>query len=251
MSDAERTKPNGAGRVPSGWWTRRCLRAEPWPLLIADLLLSIAYCSWYTAPQVAMVALNYYEDFCYGVVVFGAIAAARGAQLYFARRRATGLGLSLHEVMSRRRFWPWFGAVVALTVVVLRQELPLSAGFFVSQQGLDAIADEALADPAGAHRLAGRRAGCYRVAGVEVIGETVVLYLDRPEGQFGFARVPGAQTDRVFNVPRVPDLPDHHPAFPPFEADRGNGFTDPVGRRIAGDWFVVYSSYWHAKVGWS
>jgi hypothetical protein len=233
-----------AGGHLAGWW----VRAEPWPLLLAAVLLMLGYCWWYSIPWVAMTAANYYSDFCYGVVLFGAIAGARLLQVFVAREYAAELGLSFRDVRSRRRFWLWFEAVVALTFLAVRHEVPLSAGFAVSRRGFDALADEALADPASAHRLAGRWAGIYRVAGVEVIDRTVVFYVGTTDGPYGFARVPGARSDSVYNLPYQPEDRENHRAFP---SDGRRAFFDPVGRRITGDWFVVYSSYWHSKVGWS
>ena len=233
--------------LPCGWWGRRWLRAEPWPLLLVALALLLAYCCWYADPAVAKIALSYYDGFCCGFVLFGAITAGRGAQLLLARRRAEQYGLSFDEVRSRHRFWPWLGAIVVVTFGAVREEVPLSAGFHLSRPWLDPLADEALADPANAHRLVGRWAGGYRVAGVEVIGETVVIYIDRPEGNYGFARVPGARSDHIYNLPHRPEGRENHRAFPP---DGRNG-RDPAGDRLAGDWFVVYSSYWRVKVGWS
>jgi hypothetical protein len=245
MTEAE-WESEDAAKLPAGWWTRRWMRAEPWPLLLVALLLLLAYCWWYSSPRVAMVALNYYGDFCYGFLLFGAVAAGRGVQMFVAPQCARRHGLSFQEVRSRHRFWPWLAAVVAITFGAVRQEVPMHACFVVSQPWFDALADEALADPGNAHRLTGRWAGGYRVAGVEVIGETVVIYLDRPEGNYGFARVPGAKSDHIYNMPHSPGGLGNHQAFPPYS---GRNFTDPVGDRIAGDWFVVYSSYWRVKVG--
>lgn len=236
----------GRGDLSAGWWTRRSVRAEPWPLLLVSTLLLLTYCWFYSVPQCAMVGHVYYGDFCCGFVLFGVIAFGRGVQLFLARWRARCYGVSFEEVRSRHRFWPWLGAIIAVTFVSVREEVPMHAGFIVSQPWFDALADEALADPANAHRLTGRWAGGYRVAGVEVIGETVVFFLDRPEGIYGFARVPGTRSDHIYNLPHTPDDPSNHRAFPP-----SSGLTDPVGDRIAGDWFVVYSGYWRVKVGWS
>ncbi len=235
----------GEPELPGRWWARRVLRAEPWPLLLVAVALLLAYCWWYASPAVAMVALNYYGDFCYGFVLFGIIAAAWGVQLFIARGRAKRYGLLFDDVRSRRRFWPWLGAIVAATIALVHEEVPLHAGFHVSRPWLDTLADEALTDPPNAHRLVGRWAGGYRVAGVEVIGETVVIYVDRPEGNYGFARVPGARTDHIVHMPDRPNDPTHHAAFPPY----GRNDADPVGQRLAGDWFVVYSAYWRVKVG--
>jgi hypothetical protein len=238
-----------ASAKATGWWGRRLLRAEPWPLLFVALALLLAYCWWYSYPTVAMVGLNYYGDFCYGFVLFSAIAASRGVQTFMARSCAAYRKLSFDEVRSRQRFWPWLAAIIAVTFVAVDYEVPMHAGFYLSRPQFDALADEALANPGNAHQIAGRWAGCHRVTGVEIIDETVIFYLDRPEGNYGFARVPGARSDHIFNLPDKPADRNNHREFPPYR--RENYYTDPVGQRIAGDWFVVYSSYWRVKVGWS
>jgi hypothetical protein len=81
---------------------------------------------------------------------------------------------------------------------------------------------------------------------VEVIGNTVVLYLGKDEGNYGFARVPKAASDVIFNMPGNEDNTHYHRDFP-----KHKGSRDPEGKRIMGDWFVMYSSYWRVKVGWS
>jgi hypothetical protein len=242
-ADAEPEDAN-TSEPPVGWWTRRWLRAEAWPLVLAAIVLMLAHFCWYTSPTVAMVALNYYGDFCYGVVLFGVLAAARGVQLLVARRCAARHGFESQAIHSGRRFWLWFAAIIGVTFVAVREEVPMHAGFHLSRPWLDANADEALANPANAHRLVGRWAGGYRIAGVEVIGETVVLYIDRSEGCYGFARVPGAKSNHIYNVPGGHDIPHNHREFPP-----NRGGADPVGERLSGDWFVVYSAYWRVKVG--
>lgn len=118
--------------------------------------------------------------------------------------------------------------------------------FIISRSGLDGIADQALADPANARSLAGHWAGLYRVDGVEIINHTVVIYIGKDGGNYGFARVPGAQVDDIFNMPGDEESPNFCQDFP-----ASAGRKDPNGRRIMGDWFMMYSSYWAVKVGWS
>jgi hypothetical protein len=229
---------------PVGWRTRSRLRAEPWPLLLAALILMLAFCWEYSTPTVSKVALNYYSDFFYGLVVFGLLAIGRRVQLAVAKSSAESHKIPFPQVLSRARFWPWLIVIVAATIVLVQLEAPMLAGFYVSYPWFDSLADEALADPANAQRLTGRWAGGHRIAGVEVIDRTVVFYLDRPEGNYGFARVPAARSDHILNRPQ--DSVHHHPAFP---TDSGRGRLDPVGDRIAGEWFVVYSHYWSVKTG--
>jgi hypothetical protein len=81
---------------------------------------------------------------------------------------------------------------------------------------------------------------------VEVLGNTVVLYLGRDKGSYGFARVPGAASDVICNRPGLEDDPAQHQDFPKQADPEG-----PQGQRIASDRFVMYSWYWLVKVGWS
>jgi hypothetical protein len=226
----------------AGWW----LRADPWPLLLLALALPLGYFWAYRSPTVAMVGLAYYHDFCLGSFLFGLLAAGRVVQLLVRGECELRLGVVSKALRSRRRFWPWLLGVAAGTSLMLDWQVPMYVSFRLSRPALDALADEALADPANAHRLAGRRAGLYRIAGAEVLGRTVVLYLDRDRGSYGFARVPGAASDLIYHGPGSEDSPEYHRDFP---AQRG--FPDPVGMRVGGDWFVMYSGYWLVKVGWS
>jgi hypothetical protein len=223
----------------AGWW----LRADPRPLLLLALLLSLAFCWVYRCPTVAMVGPAYHYDFWLGSFLFGLLAAGRCVQLLACNAYEARLGA---RSRSRRRFWPWLAVLAAGTYLLLWLQLPMQAGFLVSRPALDGLADEALADPAKAHLLAGRWAGLYRVAGVEVLGKTVVLYLGKDRGSYGFARVPGAAGDVVFNRPGLEGDPRNRRDFPRQANPEG-----PQGERMAGDWFVMYSWYWLVKVGWS
>jgi hypothetical protein len=200
----------------------------------------------YRSPTVAMVGLAYYYDFCLGSFLFGLLAAGRGVQLLVRNSYEARFGVQSGVCRSRRRFWPWLLVVAAGTFIMLESQTPMHVSFLLSRSALDHMADEALADPANAQRLAGRWAGLYRINGVEVIGNTVVLYLGKDQGSYGFARVPGAATDVIFNMPGLEDSTHYHRDFPKQE-----GFKDPAGMKIGGDWFVMYSSYWRVKVGWS
>jgi hypothetical protein len=81
---------------------------------------------------------------------------------------------------------------------------------------------------------------------VQVLNKTVVFYLGGDRGSFGFARVPGARSDEIWNMPGHADDEHQHGDFPEYE-----GGNDRVGRRIGGDWFLMYDSYSKVKVGWS
>jgi hypothetical protein len=232
---------------PIGWWTRWWLRADPLPLLLIALASMLA-CFWrYHSPVVAMVAYKYYEDFLFGLYLFCGIAAGRRIQLAVRNAYEARFGVPSSDYRSQRFFWPWLLALVAITFVTVRFEFPMYASFKLSRAALDSLADEALRAPENAHLLAGRRAGLYRIDRVEIIGNTVLLYVNTfKRTGFGFARVPSARDDVIFNHQGLEHLSHFCADFPP-ESNR----QDPEGERITGDWFVVYSGYWRTKFGWS
>jgi hypothetical protein len=205
----------------------------------------------YRTPNVAMVALAYVTDFCTGSFLFGLLAAGRCLQMTLRRDCENKLGVPPEARRARRGFWPAFLLIAAATYWMVRSEMPMRAAFSLSRPGLDQLADVALADPKNAHTLAGRWVGLYRVSGVEVIGRTVVLYIGEDRGDYGFTRVPRAASDVIFKARGQEDDEHYHADFP--ERGRSDPFDhmDPEGRRIAGDWFVMYSWYWSVKVGWS
>src|SRR5437016_5302817 len=90
--------------------------------------------------------------------------------------------------------WPAVAGVVLMIVCLssfaLWENLPMRIALLASTPDMDQLADTALADPANAGKLAGRWAGVYRIDGVQVIGKTVVLYVGKDRGDYGFARVP-------------------------------------------------------------
>jgi hypothetical protein len=193
-----------------------------------------------------MVGLAYHHDSWLGIFLFGLVAAGRGAQLLVRNIWESRYGIRSTEYRSRRWFILWLIMIAAGTDVMIELQLPMLLSFLVSRPALDRIANKALADPTNADALADQRAGLYRITGVEVIGNTVVLYVGKERGNYGFARVPGAASDVISNQPGFEGFSGYHRDFPKQE-----NFRDPEGRRIKGDWFVMYSSYWLTKVGWS
>lgn len=219
-----------------GWWKRWWLRADPRPLLLFAIVVMLWLFWEYRSPSVAMVGINYYRDFCLGAFLLVAFVFAQWTQLLVARYLD-------QSFWPRHRSWPWFLLIAAATYLAVWFEFPMQAAFFLSRPALDRIANEALVNPANRHLLVGQWAGLYRIEDVEVINGTVVLYTDRPEGTYGFARVPGAKSDKIYNGGHM-DSPNHHQDFPDWKYPR-----DREGQRITGDWFVVYSGYWLVKVG--
>lgn len=246
MSDVDYQKDIHEIERSIGRWASWWLRADRWPLVLLALLFMLSYFWVYRSPTVAMVALAYYDDFCLGSFLFGLLASGRGLQLLVRNYYESRLGVDSSACRTRRWFWPWLLLIAAGTCFMLWSRFPMHAAFLLSRPALNRIADEALADPANAHLLAGRWAGLYPISGVEVIGNTVVLYLGQDKGTYGFARVPRTKSDLIFNMPGDEDSPHYHKDFPKHHA-----LKDREGKRIMDDWFVMYSSYWRVKVGWS
>jgi hypothetical protein len=219
---------------------------DPRPLLLIPLVFALR-CFWiYRTPTVAMVGLEYYGDFCFGIFLFGLLVAARFIQIVATRSVAKRA-----EFMSRRPrhwFWPCLFLVGFGTRFMIQSEIPMKVAFRVSRPALDRMADAALADPKNASLLADRWAGLYQIRAIEVIGNTVVLYLDGYGGQYGFARVPGYMGDYIYNNGDAKD-PHQHKDFP--KGAYQKGFGGPSGVKIGSDWFVLYNGYWLVKVGWS
>lgn len=236
-------KTDDPSHLSLGRWTRWCLRADPWPAVLFALVAMLGLLWQYRSPARAMIALRYYQDF---FLVLFVLPLGRLAQLVLRVGYETYLGLSPNPFRSRRRFWPWFLVVWIGGYLVADLRLPLKLGFHASRGAFDRVADLALSDPENLEGLSGTWAGVYWIEGVEVIGSTVVLYLDRPDGRFGFARVPYSAEDHILNMPRSDGNPHGQVEFPLY-----SGLKDRVGDRIADDWFMVYSSYWSVKVGWS
>ncbi len=238
---AESHPPFARGR---NRWTRWCLRADPRPLLLIALLGMCATFWEYRLPQTAMHALGYVEIFVLSGVFLAMLATARRLQLglrAFYERRLNDADKSYR---SKRRFWSWLLLMAAATTVGLWTRLPLGAGFLVSRATLNQIADEALAQPERLKQQTPRWAGVYEIARIEVIGTTVVVYIG--DDPFGFARVPTAASNIVFNREGIPPDERRCKDFPIRQ-----GFESCEGDRIFADWFVVYTWYGWNKIGWS
>lgn len=254
MSENEPQESGKALEQPIGRFAGWCLRAPPWPFLLLALAIAFGYFWLYRSPVVAMVGSAYEGDFCLGSLLFFLVAIGRALQIVFVRNSyVERLGVQPAAYRSRRWFWPWFLLIVAGTYYMVSSQWPMRVCFQLSRPWLDNLADEAVANPANAPLLAGRWAGVYRIAGVEIIGKTVVLYLDKNGGTYGFARVPGAASDYIHNTTENqgnggPVNHYYHRDFP--ESNRAFTLRDPVGKRMTGDWFVMYSGYLRMK-GWS
>jgi hypothetical protein len=237
---------NASGR-PIGWFARWCLRAPPWPAVAWVALLMLATFWDYASPRMAMRALSLQMDLCsngpmFLVLLLSARVAQFVARAFFERR----LNLPRSVLRSRHSFWPYLIGIVILSGYALQQNWPLKVGICLCAPAFDRVADAALADPDNAKKWTGQWVGLYYIRGVEVIGKTVVLYTNKHRGDYGFARVPSARADFIMNHP---DHDEPCKEFPKQGNREGQG--DPVGTRLEGDWFVMYSHFWFLKDVWS
>jgi hypothetical protein len=137
-------------------WSSWCLRADPWPLLLAALLAMVTAFWQYRLPQSAMYALVYVATFVLGVAFLTLLTLTRGLQgglrTYYERR------VNVHGDLrqANRRFWSWLLIIVIATSVSIWARLPLEVGFLISRPALNQIADEALAHPDQLIQLTGR-----------------------------------------------------------------------------------------------
>jgi hypothetical protein len=224
------------------------LIVDPRPLLLIPLAFALR-CFWiYRTPTVAMVGLDYYDDFCFGLFLFLLLVAARFIQIVATRSLARRAEFIARPRRSRHWFWPCLFVVGFGTRFMIQSEIPMKVAFRVSRPALDRMADAALIDPENANLLADRWAGLYQIRAVEVIGNTVVLYLDGFSGQYGFARVPGYMGDYIYNDGDA-NNPHHCKDFP--RSDHPGGPHGPSGVKIGSNWFVLYNFYWLVKIGWS
>jgi hypothetical protein len=222
----------------------------------------------YRLPSTAMHGMGRVGDFCFGSFIFVVIFVCGLVILEIRQRCERRAGLASTADRRYRRFWKSLVLVAAAMFVLLRWNVPMQVCFRLSRPAFEALANEALADPAHSNQLAGRRAGLYEIKGVRIIGKTVLLWVaqrpwqgiavSEPDNEahdfnlaFGFARVPGARADKIFNMPELPEtrnLPGYHRDFPEQDYFLGKK-GDCEGERIADDWFVFYSSYLRAKTG--
>lgn len=239
IMDGKQSTSENPSASSIGQWPRLWLRADPLPLLLVALVL-MCECLWrYRSPTVAMVGMAYYADLSTGFLLLGLFAIARVLQRLARRFYESKYAVADGDLRSKRRFWTWLLAMAAGTFFLVWSQAPMHVSFLLSRPSLDAIASKAIVDPANAHLLANRWAGLYHITDVEVVGSTVVLYLDQKEGRYGFALLPGAKVDTIDSQ----NAPLYNLDFPKQ--------TDRAGKRIIGDWFVLYSSYDLEKLGWS
>ncbi|HEY4311906.1 MAG TPA: hypothetical protein VGN12_20835 [Pirellulales bacterium] len=248
MPDVDEREPPGdvPASKPSAWAMWR-LRTDPAPLFLFVVPL-VLYRVWeYRLPSVAMVRFNYADDVCAGLALLVVIAITRGLQSALRAFVELGRGIAPGTYQSRRRLWAPLLVLGAVAYGLVWAEILMHAGFWFSRAAMERLADSALAHPRAARIGGNCWAGLYYVYDVEIIGQTVVLYLDEDQSTYGFARVPGFTRDPVFNIPHLPTTePGLYRDFP-----ARAGFQDREGERIMHDWLVVYSSYWRVKLGWS
>jgi hypothetical protein len=231
-----------------GPWTRWFLRAPPWPSVVVASMVMLQALWPFRMPRATMQpsSLVTLELCCSAPVWLLILMMPRLSQLAWRSLIESRLGLPRKVLQTRHPFWPYLVVIALMGYVAVEQHIPFKVATVLSEHAFDELADAALADPKNVHELVGRRAGLYSIAGVEIIGNSVVLYVGRDRGNYGFVRVPNAPADIIFNEPRDPDNPAQCNDFP----KTADGL-DPYGKRIFGDWFVMYSFYWSIKDGWS
>jgi hypothetical protein len=213
-------------------WQRWFLRADPWSAVIFAVLVLLWECWEFSSPLVAMGDLGIVAFL--GTVFF--LQLARLAQ-YPVRWVFEGYCNAYpNPYLSRRPFWPWFVLLTFGAIVLAATRLPLTLGFLVSAPAMNRIADDALADPIIVAELGGQRAGIYQIEEVEVVGQTVVLYLHRtPWGSYSFVRAGGATENRYRgSLPGLPVSPIDH-------VDPNKEYFPAMADRVWGDWFVRYA----------
>lgn len=231
--------------VPIGGWEGIALRANPRPLIWVTLAVMLVFLWIARTPYHSMVGVFYLSFFPFGCLP---IILLRKWQIDEKIKLEKRLGLEPNLLRTESPFRFWFVPIVAVTWLCLYAQFPMTFAFRYSRPSLDRIADEALADPSYAERFTGQWAGLYSISKVEVIGKTVVLYTSGFEKDcWGFARAPDALAAYIYHIPERFNESAHPDGnfrdFPP-----RSGFHDPTGKRIMGDWFVVYSSYWYHKL---
>src|SRR5439155_12203772 len=140
MDDADRHLDQNRAGPPVARWKRWCLCADPWPLLLIALILSLYSCWVYRCPTTAMLGLASYHVFCAGAVPFALLAGGRSAQLLLrweceARLQAPNV------FRSRAWFWPWLILLATETCFAVESRLPMRAAFWLSRPALDRVAD--------------------------------------------------------------------------------------------------------------
>lgn len=234
---------SGVGRVRRFW-----SRAPRWPIVLLAIAAVVGWFAELRSPDVAMqnpfwLSVGYMPAM---LLSFAMIAGVRWLQLMLQLHYEGRQGMERPAFRRRRIVWLWLIFAAGCTLAMIPTQWPMNVGFTASRASFDRLANEAISDPTHLDRFSGRWAGLYQVSAVRVIGRTVVFYLDKDGGIYGFARVPGATNDLVFNAQGLEFNPNYWHDFPPQIA-----LADPVGDRISGDWFVVYSDYRHSKRGWS
>jgi hypothetical protein len=237
MSDYSYPGDDGLPDAPLDWWTRWRLRAPQWPFLLAAVLFG-GYFFWeYRSPAIAVNLLSHIGGFFFGALFFGLLAVVRGAQVLV--RYSTELTYRTPHQFLRFRSWclPWLFLIAAVIYYGVGEDWPMRISFWWSRSALDRLANKALADPDNAHLLAGQWAGVYRIVSVEVIGSTVILYLDEDKRSEGFVREPRTSSDNIQNQDPV-ESGDYH-LFTTFP--KGGDLENRVGKRMSDEWFVMYS----------
>lgn len=129
---------------PIGGFAGLMLRANPWPFIWVTLVVMLLFISWSRNPFPSMVGVFYPGFFLVGCLP---IALVRRFQIDFKKHFEKKLGLEPNLLRTGTPFRYWFVPIVAVTWLIIYQQLPLVYAFQWSQTSLDQLADEALANP--------------------------------------------------------------------------------------------------------
>ena len=220
---------------PINWISRTLLAAPAWPVIVLGLVLLVQRLWELRPPEWAMRA-TWYDGWYFTCAV---VVGVRVIQLLLRRMVETQFGRKSYLKRHRSRWpaWPFLLVLVLTTSWMAENRWPMRWAFAYSRPSFDDLATKSLANAASVGTLVPAKAGVFNACSVVVLDDqTVILYTRYSSaGGWGFARMPQCAED-------IRDL----------DAEHGlERYRFQRALRIAGDWFVVYDSYWAVKDGWS
>ncbi len=215
-------------RQAIGRLSRFALAAPVWPVL---LIATVTF-PWYfwklREPHVSCNPPHLFEDVGLLLLTCLAVSIPRLLQLVLrlAIRDRFGAAAFLVHLRSRWPAWPFILTLLVIALMTLARQWPLTWAFNLSQPALDALADQALANPSSANTIAATKVGLFRIESVEVRGRQVILYTKTTFAwaSWGLVRNPGC--DKNTSILKLSD----------------DDFL--CLWRIKGDWYVLFPHGW-------